>query len=753
MMNFFRFVLILVFFTSACTPKDIELKSDIKWTEFMSQQDMVWDTLTGYFYDGPMSGNGLLGVVIHRMDKDRFDGDTNKILFEINRADAVDSCSLQNEGYKWSRFAIGRFELKPKGIIKSITFRVDLLNATIVGTIITNKGTIKIKNYTHATLPVIVTETESLGDEDGNDICFIADNCGCIKDFVTVDFQEKAKYFPVSTFSKSKIGEVSIHHQPLNVNRFFNVGWKSVKMNNKTLHYSTIEYSNPAVASTFKAEQILDSISKINTDDLYAVHQQWWHAFYKKNFISVPDAQFENYWWIQQYKMGSTMRENLQLMDLMGPWYCHTPWRAIWWNWNTQAIYSSVQAMNNIEAAMPLIKIFDQYKNILTYNVPVEFRKNAMGIGRASSFDLVSPMDFSDTVLYAGNEPGNLMWAVQTCYREYRYIMNDSLLKESILPILKASVQLYINLLEKRNDGQYHLPITFSPEYKPAKDCSFDLALFKWGLKTLVEVCNRLHINDPALPIWKDIHANLAAFHTNETGIMIGEDVSLTESHRHFSHLLAFYPLNIIDLSKSENVDVLKTSINHWLGLKGGLQPWSHIAAAGMYNLISEGDHAYSELKESLLGFTCNTMYREAGMCSETPYYFVKVMTEMLLQSDNGVIRIFPAMPSDWKNSSFQNLRAEGAFLISAVRKNSKTDAFSIESLAGEKCVFSSDLKNDEMNASKSIHKISDHTYSVELNKGETLTITRKGISKAIISPVEKTKEKDNFYGKKTIFK
>ena len=38
----------------------------------------------------------------------------------------------------------------------------------------------------------------------------------------------------------------------------------------------------------------------------------------------------------------------------------------------------------------------------------------------------------------------------------------------------------------------------------------------------------------------------------------------------------------------------------------------------------------------------------------------------MLLQSHDALIRVFPARPPGWENASFRNLRAEGAFLISA---------------------------------------------------------------------------------------
>ena len=44
----------------------------------------------------------------------------------------------------------------------------------------------------------------------------------------------------------------------------------------------------------------------------------------------------------------------------------------------------------------------------------------------------------------------------------------------------------------------------------------------------------------------------------------------------------------------------------------------------------------------------------------------------MLLQSHTGVIRVFPAVPENWKNVSFNNLRAMGGFLVSAALKDGK---------------------------------------------------------------------------------
>ena len=37
----------------------------------------------------------------------------------------------------------------------------------------------------------------------------------------------------------------------------------------------------------------------------------------------------------------------------------------------------------------------------------------------------------------------------------------------------------------------------------------------------------------------------------------------------------------------------------------------------------------------------------------------------MLIQSHTGVVKLFPAIPADWKDASFYKLRTYGAFLVS----------------------------------------------------------------------------------------
>ena len=67
----------------------------------------------------------------------------------------------------------------------------------------------------------------------------------------------------------------------------------------------------------------------------------------------------------------------------------------------------------------------------------------------------------------------------------------------------------------------------------------------------------------------------------------------------------------------------------------------------------------------------------------EGNFAYASGLQEMLLQSQSGVIEVFPAIPKDWKDISFNHLRAMGAFLVSAELKDGKVVSLNVYSEKG----------------------------------------------------------------------
>ena len=153
-------------------------------------------------------------------------------------------------------------------------------------------------------------------------------------------------------------------------------------------------------------------------------------------------------------------------------------------------------------------------------------------------------------------------------------------------------------------------------------------------------------------------------------------------SHRHFSHLMAIHPLGLIDYSKGNTDQQIIRSTIATLD-KFGPDWWCGYSYNWLGNIKArafDGEGAAGALLTFANDFCLKNSFHANGDQSgkgmskftyrpftlEGNFAFASGIQEMLLQSHTGTIHIFPAIPAEWKNNSFSNLRAEGAFLISA---------------------------------------------------------------------------------------
>src|SRR5262249_16202024 len=156
----------------------------------------------------------------------------------------------------------------------------------------------------------------------------------------------------------------------------------------------------------------------------------------------------------------------------------------------------------------------------------------------------------------------------------------------------------------------------------------------RWGCQTLLDSCERLKVEDPLMPKWKETLAKLTPYPTNENGLQISGAMPFEVSHRHYSHLLMIYPLYIINLDQPENRNLVVKSVNHWMGMAKALRGYSYTGAASISAVMGKGDDAAKYLNtlldEKILP---NTLYTEAGPCIETPLSGAASLNDMLLTS------------------------------------------------------------------------------------------------------------------------
>jgi len=174
--------------------------------------------------------------------------------------------------------------------------------------------------------------------------------------------------------------------------------------------------------------------------------------------------------------------------------------------------------------------------------------------------------------------------------------------------------------------------------------------------------------------------------------------------------------------------------VDRWQNLKGGHAGYSFTGGCAMYATLGEGDNAIASLDNLKPMVRANTMYYEGGgQVVETPLSGVESIDYMLLQSWGGVLRIFPAVPSRWKDVTFHNLRTEGAFLVSAKMKSGLLDTVTIRSEAGKDCVVLGPWKDkplfvwDDQGQEVQTSRVGNQfTFTTQAGKTYTLTLASR---------------------------
>jgi hypothetical protein len=724
-----------------------QLQNKIDYKNFLAKQDLIFDSLSSKWEEGAFLGNGLLGVMIYREDD-------NAIRFDIGRTDVVDHREGINPSIGRARLPIGRFILRTTSNIKKIQLRLDLWNAVLTGTITTGKGAISFQGIVPATKDVMIFTTSSTGKGKLFDWEWKPEPA--ISPFLTLGRDSISKYEPNPSPGMIKENGINYHIQPLLAGGDFTTAWKNIQGGNKNSLVVTITNSY-SVKDTSKVIQwnlnktigwkqegisailALKNLNEVNLKTLAAItrdHQNYWHQFYQKSFVSFPDKRLQSFWWIQQYKIASATRVGSYPVDLMGPWYHITPWPKYWWNLNIQLTYYPFFSSNHIDLVEPLLKMVNDHVTDLSKNAPAPYQYNAAALGRSGPYDMRSEIKVEKGNDSTGQSPasfelGNLTWLLHVYWQTYEYTMDKEVMK-NIYPILTRSVNYYLDIMEKEGDGKYHLPFTYSPEYPKGitRDANYDLSLLRWGCRTLLYINDQLKLKDAIAGKWQDVLKNLTPFPQDEHGLKVGRDASFTLSHRHYSHLLMIYPVYEINWDQQENRELIQRSLHQWEGNNEAWRGYSYTGSGSIYAMMGNGNKTHQLLNEMIdkgrFSIKPNTMYLEAGPVIETPLSAVTTINEMLLQSWGGIIRIFPAVPDEWKDAAFHDLRARGSFLVSAVRKNRRTTFIRIKSLAGHPCLLKTGWNAGVKVVGKrkfAITKKNDDIISIDLQKGEEVIL------------------------------
>ena len=502
------------------------------------------------------------------------------------------------------------------------------------------------------------------------------------------------------------------------------------------------------------SQRCLTALNQGYTKEL-ANHAAWWKKFWQQSSVAIPDTAIQKQYNLVQYFYGSASRIDAPPMPLQGVWTADNgslpPWKGDYHNdLNTQMTYMAYQASGRFNEGASYINYLWDRKKIFE-----DFAKDFYG---TKGLACPGVMSFAGQPLGGWGQysmsPTMSAWSAHLFYLHWLYTADEQFLQEKAYPWCAAVGECMLGLLKPNKNGRLVLPMSASPEiYDDSPQAwlepnsNYDMMCLKMLFLSLQEMASANHKNTEAIK-WKKAADGLGEFHAKADGTLLMDAKSeIPYSHRHLSNLMGLYPFNLITIAGGEKENTtIQSSLKKWDSL--GTKSWCGYSFSWMSCLRARVGDAEESLRNLEIfvkafilrnGFHANGDQTKSGYSNFTYRPFTlegnflasQAVQEMLLQSwssspgkpSTGVIRIFPAVSSKWKDASFKDLRAEGGYKVSAIRKNYQTETFSIQAAKTGLVHIQDNFKSKPNWNIKGVNK-SGNVYEVLLIKGQTLSAT-----------------------------
>ena len=706
------------------------------WEKTLKPRNLVWENkdFTEDWQNVGFIGDGQQGASV-LLDSE----DSNDLRFLLSRYDIVE---YPEKGY-WPRVFAGNVIITPKGTVQDRTMEQDLYTGVLTGVIRTDAGSIEWKAFAERKASVLVVAVRGQEGERGAKPTYRIERPVDTRRYFTESKYYKERGYDKIEFAPEakplrEVDGVQVLEQPMSNRGGFGVAFKELQeagWNYIVVALSADPGEDQNAAICRAAEQSLGRIQQaasLGVGKLEDAHVDWWKRYSRKSYLRIKeDPRWEQLYQVQLYKFASASSENSSyLIDNQGLWPWHCGWAGTWWNLNVQLSYFPMFAANRLDAGRSMINgINRMYKDGSLRANAAHNKWPGITVGRSSDYRGRKDQGWS-------REFGNLTWVLNNYWKYWQYSGDDRIGRD-LFPMLKENIVFLTHFLEKQDDGKLHMQKSRSPEYEDVtgkdeplrEDSNYGLMSLDWALRTAIEMNEELGFSDPAAKDWEKTLAELTPLPvSDETGFMVSGNTEFKHGHRHYSHLLSIYPYHSVNVGQGPDARALiQKSVDNWHSFGGrGSAGYTFTGGCAMYALLGQGDRAL-ELLDQLPGrLKPNSMYREGGgPVIETPLSSVESVNYLLLQSWGGVVRIFPAVPSKWKNVEYRDLRCEGAHLVSAKRVNGRTQSFELTAGGDAEVLVKTDIRDPQCDrALVPVRKDGSFTtYRITMKKGEALKV------------------------------
>ncbi len=756
-------LIILLFISTACTESTIQIVE--------SPHDLTFDYLPKTWDEGIPLGNGMLGALIWEKE--------GKLRFSLDRADLWDLRPMENlQTDKWkfswvydqwkndnyrevqeqfdipydrlpapTKIPAGalEFNLKKYGKVNSVNLHLQQAISEI-----TWEDGKRMQSFVHASepigwfrfvgfdddfKPVLVppayqgkeTEKEAINSLSGQNLQRLGYTQGKV---------EKTS----NSITYTQQGWGGFTYQ-------IHVSWK--KDDSGLVGCWSISSDYPGWEKKPVAKTVVSKNEESLFVDAFKTHETWWSEYWSRSGVKLPDSLLEKQWYLEMYKFGSAARADAPPIALQAVWTADNgkipPWKGDFHHdLNTQLSYWPAYSGNHMDLEVGYINWLWKYRDTFKKYTKEFYGTNGLNVPGVTTLDGI-PM--GGWIQYSFG-PTVSAWLGHHFYLHWQYTMDRNFLEEKAYPWIKDVAIYFDELSVKNKNGIRGLPLSSSPEiFNNSRKAwfdeitNYDLALIRWTFTKAAELAIELGKKEEA-DKWSQILSEWPEFAIDpKEGLMFSKSLKYFESHRHFSHLMAIHPLGLIDYENgAHDQKVISNTIKnldekgpeHWTG-------YSYSWEGNLKARAMDGEGAAQALRIFAEAFCLPNSFHVNGDQSgkgysgmtyrpftlEGNFAFASGINEMLLQSHTGIVHIFPAVPADWKNISFGNLRTVGAFLVSAQKEQGDLSFVSIVSEKGGKFKMKNPFSSNEIKTDKKIHAV-DGILEIDMEAGEKVVLEMK---------------------------
>jgi hypothetical protein len=651
--------------------------------------------------DAPMMGNGFTGVAIA--------GKPEKQTYYLARNDFWRLKSSYNESFP---AVLGKIEIDIPGLSEaSYLVEQDLYNAKTISHFDTENQETEFRSFVAAEediMFILITTTGETG-LNGN-VCLLLPGKSELDERHT---------FPAITESGNS--ENGISWIARGFEEEIDIPSKAacaLKIINGKSGSFTVTKEKPvliaaAFSSSFKSKDCLEDvksrISVIKEEDVAVVekkHEEWWHNYWSQSFVETGDSLLDRFYYLSNYTLASFSRDRDFPPGIFGT--CVTKEIPAWsgdyhLNYNFVAPFYGLFSSNHIEQAIPCnITLLAQQPRGEYYSEKVcgisggillPVGAGPLGIETTRKNDYMEKNhsgwttsgNIEDEGLFWGQK-SNSAYSIVNMARHF-YTTYDREYAKLYFPFVKGVAGFWEDYL-RLEEGRY---VIYNDAIHEGTTGTMNgilsLGLVRLVMQTAIDMSRELGEDTLKIAKWRDILGNISdfpiqereglrVFRYSEKGTNWWGDNTLGIQH--------IYPAGQIGLDSDPCL--LETARNtikvmrRWKDFNGTNSFFPAAVRVGY-----DPDTILNYLRLYTLNTYPNGFQRDnphgIENCSTVP----NTINEMLCQGHGGILRIFPVWPSG-RDARFGNIRVDGAFLVSAEKKNGKLLPVRIVSEKGKTC-------------------------------------------------------------------